>query len=441
MTKIYFQTMGCSTNQSESEIMAGLLKQAGFEISDNKEDADIIILNTCVVKGTQTAVRNIEELVEELKDTQKLVVAGCINKKAYREYREIAPEASFINTDNIHNILDVVEEAKNDNPVTLMTTEEKVKLGLPRVRKNPAVAIVPICNSCASNCSYCIVKSIKGKLISYPTDIIVKEIRHGLKEGAKEIWLTAQDTAAYGMENGKSLLPELIKAILEINSQFMLRIGMMNPANLMPVLYEMIEAYKDPRVFKFLHIPVQSGNNEILEKMKREYVAEDVVFIVNKFKEKYPNITIATDVICGFPGETDKQFFETVDLMREILPSVINISRYQDIPGTASYRIDKKHKIPGDTVKGRSKFITDVFRNISSMNNEKWKNWEGTVIIDNKKEDWIGRNFAYKPIAISSTAGLLGKVVKVKVTDHTPTCLIGTITQMPKEILKTFKYY
>ncbi|MBW3013770.1 tRNA (N(6)-L-threonylcarbamoyladenosine(37)-C(2))-methylthiotransferase [Candidatus Woesearchaeota archaeon] len=432
MTKIYFLTMGCSTNQAESEAMAGLLKAAGFEITRKKEDADVIVLNTCVVKGTQGALKNINEINESLGENQGLIIAGCLNKKAYKEYREIVPEASFINTDNIHNIKDVVEETLNGNSVTLMSTEEEVKLGFPRVRKNPYVAIIPICNSCVSNCAYCIVKSIKGKHLSYPKETIIKEIREALKEGVKEIWLTAQDTASYGMDSGKSQLPELVKEILQINSQFMLRIGMMNPANLMPILYDMVEVYKDPRVFKFLHIPIQSGNNEVLEKMKREYVAEDVLFIVNKFKESYPNISIATDVICGFPGETESQFFETVDFVRELFPAVINISRYQDIPGTASYKMDKELKVPGDAIKGRSKFITDVFINISKMNNEKWMDWEGTVIIDDKKEDWIGRNFAYKPIAIKSGGDLLGKVLKVKIVDHTPTSLIGTIIQMSK---------
>lgn len=176
MTKIYFQTHGCSNNFSETEVMKGLLKEANFSILSLPEDADIIVINICTVKGEDTALRNIRKLKEKFPD-KKLVIAGCISKEIIMPLREITEDAPLINTHNIKSIVDVVEELLNDNVVEMMTKEREIKINLPKVRENPIVGIVPILSGCNNSCSYCSVKLIKGRLLSYPIETIVDEVK------------------------------------------------------------------------------------------------------------------------------------------------------------------------------------------------------------------------------------------------------------------------
>jgi len=426
MTKIYFQTHGCSTNLSESEVMVGLLKQAKFSIVDDPSEGDILIINICTVKGEESAIRNIRKLVED-NSSKKFIVAGCITKKILKDARNIREDVSFINTHNIKSIVEVVEEVLNDNCVEATGKDEYKKICLPKVRKNPVVGIIPILNSCAGYCSYCSVKNIKGKLLSYGVEDIRAEAVRAVDEGCKELWITSQDNSAYMLDKGdKSKLAELLNSIVSIDGNFFIRIGMMNPFHLLEILEDMIEVYKNKKVFKFLHVPVQSGNDEILNLMKRKYKVSDFKKIVSKFREKIPNITISTDIIVGFPTETEEQFNDSLQLIKEIKPDVLNISRYKERPGTEAAKIEPK--VYGGDIKKRSGLLTDIFINIARMKNEKWTNWKGSILIDEKgKHDtWVGRNSYYRPVIVSGDVKL-GEVVKVKVNDVTSFDLRGEI--------------
>jgi len=426
MTKIYFQTHGCSTNLSESEIMIGLLNKAKFEIVEEPENADILIINICTVKGEETALREIRKLNESFPD-KKLIVAGCITKIILKEARKIKEDVSFISTHNIKSIVEVVEEVINNNLIEATGKDEYKKINLPKIRKNPVIGIIPILNSCANYCSYCSVKYVKGKLFSYPMQDIETEALQCLTQGCKELWITSQDNAAYMLEKEKiSKLPELINNITKIEKKFFLRIGMMNPLHLLGILPQMIEAYKNDKVFKFLHIPIQSGNDEILKLMKRNYAVEDFKKIINEFKKNIPNITISTDIIVGFPTETEEQFNDSLNLIKEIKPDVLNISRFQARHGTEAAKM--QNQIDGGTTKNRSRLLTDIFTNIARMNNERWLNWQGEILIDEKgKQDtWVGRNFAYKPIIVRGDIKL-GDLINVKINNITPYDLRGEI--------------
>ncbi len=225
MTKIYFQTHGCSTNLSESEVMIGLLNKAKFEIVSEPSDADILVINVCTVKGEETALRNVRKLVEEFPD-KKLIVAGCITKVILEEARKLKEDVSFISTHNIKSIVDVVEEVLNDNVIEATGKDEYKKINLLKVRKNPVVGIIPILNSCANYCSYCSVRYVKGKLLSYVMQDVEFEAMKCLREGCKELWITSQDNAAYMLEKEKvSKLPELLSNVLTIDKKFFIRIN------------------------------------------------------------------------------------------------------------------------------------------------------------------------------------------------------------------------
>ncbi len=217
MTKIYFKTHGCSTNFSESEVMKGLLKEVKFEIVNKIEDANLIVINVCTVKGEINALRSIRTTIED-NPGKKYIIAGCLTTELIKNIREVTEDASLINTNNLKEIVSVVEETINDNPIEALAPETKdVKIGLPKVRNNPIVGIVPILSGCNNSCAYCSVKLVKGKLVSYPKEQIVKEVKNALNDGCKEIWITSQDNAAYGMDKGAACLPELLEEIHRSN--------------------------------------------------------------------------------------------------------------------------------------------------------------------------------------------------------------------------------
>lgn len=388
--------------------MAGLLKEAGFEIIYNSKKADVIIINSCVVKGPTE--KSFFKKLEELKTLNKpIIIAGCIPQTASNKLKGYP----LIGTHQIDHIVEVVEETINDNIITALTRTEYPSLSLTRIRKNPVVEIIPICRGCLGSCTYCKVRQARGLLKSYTLEEIEKRFRLALKQGAKEIWLTAQDTGCYGFDMDIDL-PALLKHLTQIPGHYKIRLGMMNPNHVLKFLDSLIEIYQNEKIFKFIHLPLQSGNDEILTAMNRKYTAEDFKTIVKKIKTAIPEITLATDVICGFPGETEKQFDDTLDLIRQTSPAVINISRFWPREKTKAAQME--NQIHGQETKKRSQLLTHVYHNIARMQNERWLGWEGEVIIDEigKDNSFVGRNFAYKPVILQGDYSL-GETVQVKI--------------------------
>ena len=419
MVKVYIQTYGCSANLNDAEIMAGLLEKSGFLIVTIPEIADIIIVNTCIVKSkTQTKMYKVIRDLAKKYPHKKLIIAGCLPQV---KLELPVNNVSLIGPHNIKDIVKVVDSSIKGKNIELIDKDKQVKLMLPKISKNPVVNIVQILEGCNGNCSYCIVKQAKPVLFSFPEELILKEVKAGLKSNAKEVWITSQDNAAYGLENNKnSKLPELLKSIDKIQGKFLVRVGMMNPNNIIPVLDELINSYKSEKIFKFLHIPVQSGNDEILELMNRKYKVKDFKKIVNEFRKQIPEITISTDIICGFPSETEQQFTDSLSLIKEIKPDVLNISRFGARPGTLAEKMPKQ--VHGSTTKERSTKLTNLFNKIALEKNRSWIGWKGTILFDEigKNNTLIGRNFAYKPVVVKADNNLLGKFVNVEIKEASP---------------------
>ena len=408
-TRICIRTFGCALNHSDSELMAGLLEKADFEIINDPEQADVIIINTCTVKGPTEA--NFFKYLEEIKQLNKqVIIAGCIPQTD----PEKLSGYPLIGTYSVNRIVEVVEETINDNIVEILDKENHPRLNLPKIRRNPVIEIIPICAGCLGEpCAYCKVKDARGNLISYDSHEILRQAHHALKQGVKEIWLTAQDTGCYGKDINTSL-PELLKDFTRIPGDFKIRLGMANPNHVKEFLDELIQIYKSDKIFKFLHIPVQSGSDKILKAMKRKYTAEDFKNIISQFKKEIPEITISTDVICGFPGETDEDFQKTLNLVKEIKPDVLNISRFWPRPKTKAEKME--NQVHGSITKDRSRLITQIFNNIARMQNERWYNWQGNVLVDEfgKDNSFIARNYAYKPVIIKGNYQL-GQEINVRI--------------------------
>jgi threonylcarbamoyladenosine tRNA methylthiotransferase CDKAL1 len=427
MVRVLIKSYGCSASMNDGEIMAGLLEKAGHKIVYKPEAADVIIINTCIVKGrTESRMRNIISKLSRGFPKKRLIIAGCMPQVGMRLP---VKNASIIGPHNILEIVEVVSGKKK----RAVGRKALVKAGIPKKSSNKYVNIVQILEGCSGYCAYCIVKQAKPILCSFPEDSIVEEIRAGLRRGAHEVWLTSQDNASYQAEKKrKSCLPVLLRQIGNIDGRFLVRIGMMNPDTILPVLDELIEAYKSPKVFKFLHIPVQSGNDRILGLMNRKYSVEDFKQIITKFRKAIPDITISTDIIVGFPSETEAEFEDSIKLLRWLKPDVLNFSRFFPRPNTPAAAM--KGQVQGSITKTRSEDMAKLFGRLSTEKNLKWLGWKGEVYVDKKGKPgtFIGRNHAYKPVVVASKENLLGRQVVVEIAEARKNYLIGKIVQQKR---------
>ncbi len=424
MTIIYIETSGCSHNFADSEQMAGLLKQAQFELTENIEEADLIIFNTCTVKSpTESAFFTRLDQIKKQFPHKTILIAGCIAQTDPKKLKGYP----LLGTKQIHRVVEIVEEALHENIVQMLETGEMPPLNLPRIRKNPAVYILPISRGCLGACTFCKTKAARGNLVSYPLENIKKEVETALAEGVKEIWLTSQDTGCYGFDfNPSTNLAQLLKELVSLPQDFKIRIGMMNPNHLLKFKDEFLEVFSSPKIFKFVHLPLQSGDNQILKSMKRNYTVEEYKELVKAIRTSFPEVTLATDIIVGYPGETDEQNWNSLTLIRQLSPEVVNISRFWPRPGTKAAELKA---LDTEIVQHRSRIIADVCRNISKLRNERWPDWEGGIIIDQQGKEpnqWIGRNFSYKPVLVQGNLKL-GDLVKVKIKKATDWDLRGEI--------------
>ena len=219
-------------------------------------------------------------------------------------------------------------------------------------------------------------------------------------------------------------LPSLIEQVSQIRDDFRIRVGMMNPMFMPRIRDDLLKSFENDKVFRFLHVPVQSGSNDVLNNMKRGHTVETFKDVVRKFRTKFGSFTISTDIIIGYPTETQENFEETIDLLKETTPDIVNISRYSRRPGTVAAEMPQ---IDVTEVKRRSKQTTELINRISLENNRKWIGWKGDVLFDENLDGQVkGRNFAYKPIFVNEVAKI-GQICTIKVVDATIHSLIGEI--------------
>lgn len=421
MTRIYTEAYGCSSNFADYEMTKGLLREAGYQLVENPREADLLMIFTCTVK-TPTERKMVRRLRKLQALGRPLVVAGCMPKVEEELVEELAPGASLMGPDSILRTVEVIEETLRGIKVRALEDMRVPKTCLPRVRRNPVVHIAPIATGCLGDCSYCIVKFARGRLFSYPLESLVEDASRAISLGAREIWVTSQDTAAYRYKDAR--LPDLLKALCALEGRFFVRVGMMTPNMALSILEDLIEAFREEKVFKFLHIPVQSGSDEVLRRMKRRYNVEEFKHLVARFREEIPEISISTDIICGFPGETEDQFRDSLRLVEEIQPDSLNISRFGPRPGTEA--AEMRPQLPGWGTKRRSRLLTRLWRDLSAERNRRWVGWSGEVLIDERGrgETWVGRNYTYKPVVLKANAHL-GDFVRARIFEARRQYLLG----------------
>lgn len=422
---VYVENYGCASNKHDLEIMLALLSNAGYIRHTDASSSDIILINTCAVKKP-TEDRILTRLGFLSRLNKPIVISGCLPKINLEAVENAAPNYSAaMDPFSISQIVEVVRAAESGEIRKRCFSDlPAIKPELPHSRINRFIEIVEVAEGCAGVCAYCCVRFARGKLYSYRQDIILDGIRNAIQNGAIEIWLTGQDIGAYGRDIGVKLT-DLVRRVIEIPGEFRVRLGMMNPNWIGEMLEEILDLYKNPKIYRFAHLPVQSGSDTVLRTMLRPYRVRDFVEIVEAFRENIPQITIATDMIVGFPTETDEDFALSLELVKKTRPDIVNISKFAPRTGTVASRMKE---LPVSVVSERSKLLSSICAQMSLESNLRMIGFEGCVYVTarNSKGKSIGRMSNYK-IVILQDAGLLGQRVVAKVSGAHSRYLEGTV--------------
>ncbi|MFW9823123.1 MAG: tRNA (N(6)-L-threonylcarbamoyladenosine(37)-C(2))-methylthiotransferase [Candidatus Thorarchaeota archaeon] len=418
----YIETYGCTSNKADSYIISNVLISSGYT-KVGIEDAQFLIINTCAVKEQtenkiKERLKNLHELY--LNQNEKyIIIAGClphISPNYINVMKKIIPSFSaIIDLDNLQDLPEIFKKVRLGGKNLIfrspkMIDKSKILINHPRGK---ITGIIPISEGCLGSCTYCCVKHARGKLNCYDPKNIIRNVEHQLKQGIKQIYLTSQDCSIY--EYNGTTLSDLVLDIVNLEFKFFLRIGMINPSFLIENVKQLISIYNQSKVYQFLHIPIQSGSNRILSRMQRKYLISDIVDSIDNLREKFPFLTISTDIICGFPGETEYDFLRTVNLIKWLNPEILNISKYTPRPGTKAKQMKQ---LDNRIIKDRSLRLSHIFRNSLEHINDIWVNWEGQVLLlheGNGPFQAFGRNFAYKNVFIDDYNGNYGEFSKVKI--------------------------
>lgn len=429
--KVWVEAFGCSANIADAEIIKGILCNNGYELTSIRKNSDVSVLVTCAVKDA-TEHRMISKIKRYSKE-KPLVVAGCLPKTSKKLIESYSPDSSLMGPQSLDRTLQVVDASLNGRKVVALEDSMSTKVNFPRLRLNPVISIIEISSGCLSECSFCQTKLAKGSLKSYRIGEIVRQMEDDVAANCKEIWLTSTDNGCYGLDL-KTDLVELLEKCSNIEGEYKIRVGMMNPMYVPRFLDRLISLYRNnDKIFKFLHMPVQSGSERILRKMKRGHTAKIFLDVVKELRKKIPEITIATDIITGFPSESESDFEETLNLIEESQPEVINSSRYSPRPGTVA---SKYPRLNTKIVKERSTRLHEIIKKTSMSRNQMWYGWNGKILIDELLENGKiqGRNYAYRPVIINLPGAekfdpkrLLGHYLSVKVVEISNYSLLGKL--------------
>ena len=325
--RIHVKTFGCPHNQSDGEYLAGQLKDYGYTLVETLEESDAIVINSCTVKHpSETRALN---LVSNAQQAGKgVILAGCV-PSSNKKLAQTLTGVSMLDVTQLDRIVEVVEETVKGNTVQLLDKRGDLpSLSLPKVRKHRYAEIITINAGCLGNCTYCKTKMSRGKVVSYSIDAIIARALEAASEGVCQIELASEDMGAYGLDIGTNIAELLLRLSDALPPHVMLRTGMTNPPFIMQHVDQIIEVLNRPNVHAFMHIPVQSGSDQVLRAMRREYTVDDFSYLADRLKAGVPDLFLLTDIICGFPTESEEDWRATMELCRKYQFQGIHISRF-----------------------------------------------------------------------------------------------------------------
>lgn len=413
-SKFYLETYGCSLNSADSDLIVSQLRRIGATRIELPREADVLIINTCGVKERteDRIVYRIEELSHE---GIPLVIAGCLPKISFeRVKRADSRFAAIVGPQSIASIQSIIRRVlEGERGIIHLEADSGSKLSFFEGPSGGVVCTVPICEGCLGHCAYCAVRLARGHVRSHRISELLKVIERCVHQGYREIRLTAQDASSFGHDTNEDIVG-LLRALDAIEGQHVFRLGMLNP-NLTPdKLHGLLDVIQSDHFFKFFHVPLQSGSDQILRAMGREYSAADWMSVVQCIKQVFPHATLATDVIVGFPGESEDDFQKTIDIIESTTPEIVNISKYGDRPGTpASTSSDK---VSTSIKKARSRRLSAVVAESTVRTDSSWIGWTGCVIATEAgpRGGIVCRNWAYRRIVVHDSLRL-GEDVQVRI--------------------------
>ena len=418
--RVYLESYGCAQNRGEGAAIARDLAGQGHVLVDRPQEADAAVLVTCAVIGPTEArmVRRWRVLSERVPHT---VVTGCLvplrNELLQGPGRERTSLVPIRDQSHIPALLEAPQDARTGIPREPPTPPNGT--GRP-----PVAEEVVIAQGCTSGCSYCFSRLARGTLSSVPLPEVVRRVREAFAHGALEVRLTSLDTAAWGRDRSDGArLPELLRAVAEIPGEGRVRVGMMSPQSLAPILPEYLEALAEERFYRFLHLPVQSGSDRVLDAMRRGYRVEEFRHQVTEARRRIPDLMLSTDVIVGFPGETEEEHNATERLIESVMPETVNVTRFSPRPGTPAARLPS---VGPRVAKRRSRSLTALRLRIARRRFERWIGHRGPsrVVEHGPGVSAVARLPNYLPVVLGTRPDL-GAVLDVRVEGARSTYLLG----------------
>lgn len=437
--RIGIVSLGCPKNLVDSEIMLGMLKHADYEIVNHKENAEVLIVNTCgfIESAQQESINTILEMAEEKKrNCELLIVTGCMAERYKEKILELIPEVdAVLGTGNYKEIADVINRAYHGEKVVAYgKLNETDYLDEERIISSSRHSVyLKISEGCDNRCTYCIIPFLRGAYRSRKIEALVKEAETLAANGAKEIILVAQDTTRYGIDiYQKKMLPELIREISKIESVEWIRLLYCYPEEIDDELIN--EVANNPKVCKYMDIPIQHASDRILKLMGRRGTIDDIRSALTKLRENVPDIALRTSLIVGFPGETEEDFQQLVDFVEEFRFDRLGVFTYSKEEGTPAAKM--KGQIRKNVKLSRQKTILELQNTISSEINAKRVGKVYKAIVDGIADDGIfyyGRTFAEAPeidgtVYFTSPEPLdIGSFVLIKILNSEDYDLIGEV--------------
>lgn len=425
---IYVLSQGCAANFGDGEKIARILSKQDnvsfeFPLEDASEqqnaESKTFYLNVCTVKGNAGAIKLLKK-VHDAYPSATIFITGCTPKDFQEAALQAVPSVNFTTLKEL--------EANNPNDESC---EPLCKADSKTLRESPFVGIVNIEEGCLDACAFCSTHLVKGRLRSFDADSIVAQVQRLANDGCLEIQLTGQDCACYGFDINTNLAELVQKILVRVPGDYKIRLGMGNPRHMLSYLEPLLDCFTDKRIYKFIHLPVQSGSDNVLKAMGRKHSVEDYRKLAKAFTESFDRFTLSTDIIVGFPGETEADYIETEKLVQETRPTVCNITRFVARPGTPAARMEQDSSpfaaVPDSIKHERSARLAEVFQHIACENNREWIGEECYVFTEKsgyREGTTIARNEAYRPVALQ---GLFpaGQKIKVKITGAEPFALIA----------------
>lgn len=431
--KYYIITHGCQMNEHDSERIAGILEERGDEAAENIESADLILFNTCLVR--QNAEEKVFGQIGALKKWHRekpnriIAVGGCMMQAgdAREQIKKSFPQVDLVfGTHNIEKLPLLLKEVEEKKKRIFDISDYEGDFPCQFIRSNSFSAYVNIMTGCNNFCSYCIVPYARGREKSFAPDLILKQVENLVSEGYKEIMLLGQNVNSYGKDFGYSF-PHLLDEIASIDGLKRLRFMSSHPKDLSDELIQTMAAH--PNIERHFHLPLQSGSNKILKEMNRKYTREKYLSLVKKLREAMPDITITTDIIVGFPGETEEDQQETLELCRKVRFDNAFTFIYSARPGTRAAK--SPHQIPRELASQRFDELTDVLYPIFYEKNQALIGETVEVLFDtvSKRSDRMisGRDSGSRLIHVPGDENLVGQLRQVKITSANSFSLQGVL--------------